>query len=80
MFEDTSLVSILLTAPLAYGIYRLGKLAYWEYTSTLRDLPGPPSAHWVLGNMPEIVKAVGSLSHFAITIAEDRSSGHCKAT
>ncbi|KAJ6523502.1 cytochrome P450 [Mycena vulgaris] len=38
----------------AYVLYRAIKMVYRELTSPLRNLPGPKSAHWVMGNMVEL--------------------------
>ncbi|KAF7301922.1 hypothetical protein MIND_00758200 [Mycena indigotica] len=44
-------------APLAgYALYRIVKGLYVEFTSPLRTLPGPPSAHWLYGNTRELVE------------------------
>lgn len=42
----------------AYVLYRLIKLYYEEYTSPLRDLPGPKSTSLIYGNIKEIWDAV----------------------
>ncbi|KAJ6587651.1 cytochrome P450 [Mycena vulgaris] len=38
-----------------YVLYRVFKMAYMELSSPLRNLPGPKSAHWVTGNLMEII-------------------------
>lgn len=51
-----------LTATLVvYGLYQLAKLIYGEWTSPLRDLPGPKSTSLIYGNFKDIWNAVGSL-------------------
>jgi hypothetical protein len=42
----------------AYGLYRLIKLYYEEFSSPLRDLPGPKSSSLIYGNIKEIWEAV----------------------
>lgn len=42
----------------AYVLYRLISLYYEEYTSPLRDLPGPKSTSLIYGNIKEIWDAV----------------------
>jgi hypothetical protein len=51
----------------AYGLYRLLKLYYGEYTSPLRDLPGPKSSSLIYGNMKEIWAAVSDDSYPGFT-------------
>lgn len=49
----------LLSLPILYGVFKLLRFAYAEYTSPLRLLPGPKSTHWIFGNFKEILNSVG---------------------
>ncbi|KAJ7777801.1 cytochrome P450 [Mycena olivaceomarginata] len=42
----------------AYTIYTLLKILYQEYTSPLRNVPGPKSDHWFLGNRQQLFKNI----------------------
>lgn len=46
-----------------YGLYKLLELVYKEYTSPIRDLPGPKSSSWLYGNFKEIWASVRSNSY-----------------
>jgi hypothetical protein len=46
----------------AYTIYTLLKILYQEYASPLRNVPGPKSDHWFLGNRQQLFKNVLFLS------------------
>ncbi|KAJ6566095.1 hypothetical protein B0H19DRAFT_1257376 [Mycena capillaripes] len=39
-----------------YALYTLLKALYQEFTSPLRNIPGPRSAHWLLGDELQIFK------------------------
>ncbi|KAK6966779.1 cytochrome P450 [Favolaschia claudopus] len=39
-----------------YALYRVLKAYYIEYTSALRNVPGPESEHWLRGNRTELLK------------------------
>ncbi|PPQ79656.1 hypothetical protein CVT26_015782 [Gymnopilus dilepis] len=57
---------ILLSPLVALGLYVLykgAKLLYFQWTSPLNDLPGPPSTHWFFGNLKDIWKADNSVLH-----------------
>ncbi|KAJ6553292.1 cytochrome P450 [Mycena capillaripes] len=41
-----------------YALYALLKALYQEFTSPLRNVPGPKSGHWFLGNRLQIFKNV----------------------
>ena len=41
-----------------YGIYKIFKFFYRQWTSPLRDLPGPKGKGFIWGNMKEIFEAV----------------------
>jgi hypothetical protein len=41
-----------------YGLYRLLRLCYEEYTSPLRDLPGPKGSSIIFGNLKELWETV----------------------
>ncbi|KAJ7485931.1 cytochrome P450 [Mycena latifolia] len=43
----------------AYVLYRIMKMLYAEFTSPLRYLPGPRSAHWFFGNAKELSETPG---------------------
>lgn len=58
-----SLSGSLLTCILAYGLYRLLRVIFYEVTSPLRDLPGPPSPSFLYGNFKEIWEAENSVLH-----------------
>ncbi|KAF8161957.1 cytochrome P450 [Mycena galopus ATCC 62051] len=47
------LIVSLLGAAGAYGAYALLQILYSELTSPFRSLRGPPSAHWLYGNMKQ---------------------------
>ncbi|TFK67144.1 cytochrome P450 [Pluteus cervinus] len=44
-----------------YGVFKVVEVYYNEWTSPLRDLPGPKSASWIWGNFMEIRKAEHSV-------------------
>ncbi|KAJ7272844.1 cytochrome P450 [Mycena rebaudengoi] len=50
---------------LAYIVYQLLKVAYREFNSPLRHLPGPKSSHFFFGNIRDIWKAENSVLHEA---------------
>ncbi|KAJ6566143.1 cytochrome P450 [Mycena capillaripes] len=41
-----------------YALYTLLKVLYQEFTSPLRNVPGPKSEHWFLGNRRQIYKNI----------------------
>ena len=43
---------------LAYGVYRLLCVLYAQYTSPLRDIPGPESPSFLYGNFRQIWNVV----------------------
>ena len=43
-----------------YGFISFVRLLYREYTSTLRNLPGPPSPSWLFGNFKQIQETVSN--------------------
>ncbi|KII91513.1 hypothetical protein PLICRDRAFT_105725 [Plicaturopsis crispa FD-325 SS-3] len=48
---------------LTFGLYKLAELLYGNLSSPLRNLPGPPSTSWALGNSKEIQQADPSVVH-----------------
>ncbi|KAE9401805.1 cytochrome P450 [Gymnopus androsaceus JB14] len=46
-----------------YGSISLVRLLYGEYTSTLRNLPGPPSPSWLFGNFKQIQETENNIFH-----------------
>ena len=48
----------LLAATLAFLIFKIAKFLYGEWSSPLRDLPGPPNPSFIYGNMKQIWNAV----------------------
>lgn len=44
---------------LVYGIYKISTFIYHEMTSTVRDVPGPPSPNFLWGNFKQISESVG---------------------
>ncbi|TFK65716.1 cytochrome P450 [Pluteus cervinus] len=44
-----------------YGVFTIVEVYYNEWTSPIRDLPGPKSASWIWGNFMEIRKAEHSV-------------------
>ncbi|RDB19459.1 hypothetical protein Hypma_013686 [Hypsizygus marmoreus] len=55
------LVGSLAATLAAYGLFKAIKLIYGEFTSPLRDLPGPKSTSWIYGNFKEIWEAENSV-------------------
>jgi hypothetical protein len=47
----------------AYGAFKLLHFFYYQWTSPLRDLPGPPNDSMFFGNMKQIWGASVSLYH-----------------
>ncbi|KAJ4485445.1 cytochrome P450 [Lentinula aciculospora] len=47
----------------AYGLFLLAQYIYWEVTSPLNVLPGPPNSSWIYGNSKEIQDAETSVVH-----------------
>ena len=43
---------------LAFGLWKIVGLLYSLYTSPLRSVPGPKSAHFFYGNFKDITNAV----------------------
>ncbi|KAF8960371.1 cytochrome P450 [Flammula alnicola] len=56
------LVSLLATVGV-YGLYKLAKFLYDQWTSPLRVLPGPPNSSFIFGNLKEIWEAENSVLH-----------------
>ncbi|KAF9036827.1 cytochrome P450 [Panaeolus papilionaceus] len=59
-------LQVLLAASAAFtsfGLYKLGHFFYYQWTSPLRGLPGPPSPSLLWGNMREIYEAENSVLH-----------------
>jgi len=48
------LLGALTAASGVYGVYKLAKAAYGQWTSPLNILPGLPFSHLFLGNLKEI--------------------------
>ncbi|KAF8953061.1 cytochrome P450 [Flammula alnicola] len=46
-----------------YGLYKIAKFLYDQWTSPLRVLPGPASPSFIYGNMKEIWEAENSVLH-----------------
>ncbi|KAJ7262670.1 cytochrome P450 [Mycena haematopus] len=46
-----------------YALYEILKIAYGEFTSPIRQLPGPKATHWFYGNLKDIFKAETSVLH-----------------
>jgi len=61
----TNLLLSLGAALLAFGAWKLVPILLAPYTSTLKDLPGPPSPSWLYGNLKDIFKAENSVLHEA---------------
>ncbi|KAJ7458543.1 cytochrome P450 [Mycena latifolia] len=55
MPSSLKLIGSLCAALGAYAVSRILKKIYAELTSPLRRLPGPKSAHWLYGNLREII-------------------------
>ncbi|KDQ54060.1 hypothetical protein JAAARDRAFT_160998 [Jaapia argillacea MUCL 33604] len=49
----------------AFVLWKIAKLLIAPYTSTLRNLPGPPSPSWFYGNFKQIFAAENSVLHEA---------------
>ncbi|KAJ7904039.1 cytochrome P450 [Mycena leptocephala] len=43
----------------AYALYTLLRVLYQEFTSPLRNVPGPPTDHWFLGNRKKLLNFDG---------------------
>ncbi|PCH43025.1 cytochrome P450 [Wolfiporia cocos MD-104 SS10] len=50
---------------IAYALWKLALILIAPYTSTIRDLPGPPNRSWLFGNLREIFEADGAVLHEA---------------
>lgn len=61
----TNLLLSLGAALLTFGAWKLVPILLAPYTSTLKDLPGPPSPSWLYGNLKDIFKAENSVLHEA---------------
>ncbi|PPQ72757.1 hypothetical protein CVT24_012797 [Panaeolus cyanescens] len=65
--DITSKTSLALLAASAafttFGLYKLTRFVYYEWTSPLRGLPGPPSPSLLWGNMKQIFEAENSVLH-----------------
>ncbi|KAF9464574.1 cytochrome P450 [Collybia nuda] len=59
----TELLGSLVATLGAYAVYRVLRLYYEEYTSPLRDLPGPKSSSFIYGNIKDIWEAENSVLH-----------------
>lgn len=46
-----------------YGVYVLVKLLYAEFTSPLRDLPGPENPSFLYGNLGQLKSSVCPALH-----------------
>ena len=44
-----------------YGLYRVAKLIYGEFTSPIRDLPGPKNTNFIIGNFKDVLKEVSCI-------------------
>lgn len=51
------LVSVIGTLS-AYGLFLVAQYVYWQLTSPLQTLPGPPNSSFMYGNSREIQDAV----------------------
>ncbi|KAK6983988.1 cytochrome P450 [Favolaschia claudopus] len=54
MFNSFLLAAWLTTILSIYAVYALVKLFYDDFTSPLKNLPGPKSDHWILGNRTQL--------------------------
>jgi hypothetical protein len=60
------LIGSLVTTLVAYGVYRVAKFIYDEFTSPWRDLPGPKSSNFVLGHLKDLYEAVRNLAVYTL--------------
>nr|BAK09517.1 cytochrome P450 [Postia placenta] len=51
-------------ALLACAAFKIIRVLLLPYTSSLRDLPGPPASSWLLGNVSELMAAEDFALHF----------------
>ncbi|KAH9926684.1 cytochrome P450 [Fomitopsis serialis] len=51
----------LATAALAYAIWKVAKILVAPYRSSVRNLPGPPSASWILGSVRDMDESNNNL-------------------
>lgn len=51
-------------ALLAWAAFKIIRVLLLPYTSSLRDLPGPPASSWLLGNVSELMAAEDFALHF----------------
>ncbi|KAJ4473128.1 cytochrome P450 [Lentinula aciculospora] len=49
--------------PILYGLYHLFKIIQFRSNSQMKDLPGPPSKHWLWGNLKEIIDSDAGVLH-----------------
>ena len=47
----------------AYFLYKFTRVVFQLHTSSMRELPGPPSPSWFYGNLAEIVTAEARSLH-----------------
>jgi hypothetical protein len=52
----------------AYALYTLLRVLYQEFTSPLRNVPGPPTDHWFLGNRKKLLNVGLILCGFHLTL------------
>jgi uncharacterized membrane protein YagU involved in acid resistance len=55
------LVGSLIAALAAYVLYKIVTLTYFEFTSPLRELPGPKSPSWIYGHFRQVWDLVSSV-------------------
>ncbi|GBE88427.1 cytochrome P450 [Sparassis crispa] len=63
VFTLSRLILSLGLAVVFFTFWKLVKVLIWRYNSSLRYLPGPPSSHWLWGNMKAIFDAEHSVLH-----------------
>jgi hypothetical protein len=68
-----------------FGLNKLLKAVYRQWTSPLRHFPGPPSPSFLYGNIKQIFNAVSYISEYVasiygidISVGKDRSVLHEK--
>lgn len=75
-FLSIKLLAALAATIVGYGVYRLSRVLYEEFTSPIRDLPGPTSQDLLYGNLKEIQEhvCIMSTTNLLLTLAQQEPS------
>ncbi|KAH9847045.1 hypothetical protein C2E23DRAFT_535887 [Lenzites betulinus] len=55
--HGADLAFILVLAVVVVALWIFVSVLWWRFTSPLRKLPGPPSGHWLHGNLDDVYEA-----------------------